>query len=170
MDKELIAGGKFLSFVKKGKWEYVERPGVKGIVVILAITDANEILLTEQFRIPVDSNVIELPAGLAGDIPGEEDEELSTAAERELFEECGYEAGSMELLIEGPPSAGLTTEYISLFKASELKKTGEGGGDESENIIVHKVPLSGIKDWLMEKQQEGLMIDPKIFSGLYFLK
>ena len=141
MSKELIGGGKYLSLVKENGWEYVERPGVTGIVIILAITDDNEILFTEQVRIPVGCRVIELPAGLAGDIPGQEDEDLSEAAKRELFEECGYEAANMELLIEGPPSAGLTTEYISLYKATNLSRTGEGGGDDSEDITVHKIAL-----------------------------
>ena len=119
----VLASGKYLSLVKKNGWEYVERPGISGIVVILAITDNDEVLFTEQLRIPVGKRVIELPAGLAGDIPGQENEDLSVAAKRELFEECGYEAAKMELLIEGPPSAGLTTEYISLFKAFHLRDT-----------------------------------------------
>ena len=170
MSKEPLGMGKYLSLVKKNGWEYVERPNVSGIVVILAVTEDDEILFTEQVRIPVSSRVIELPAGLAGDIPGQEDEDLSEAAKRELFEECGYEAANMELLIEGPPSAGLTTEYISLFKASGLSKKGEGGGDDSEDIIVHKIALERVDDWLKQKAKEGMMIDPKIYAGLFFLK
>ena len=116
----------------------------------------------------MDCRVIELPAGLAGDAPGQAGEDLAQAARRELYEECGYEAGQLELLTEGPPSAGLSSEYISLFKATGLRQTGPGGGDASEAITVHKVPLAEVHAWLEARRGEGLMIDPKVYAGLYF--
>ena len=78
---------------------------------------------------PVDCKVIELPPGLAGDIPLQEDEPLETAARRELKEETGYVAKHWELLSEGPSTAGLTDEFITLFYASEMTRVTEGGGD-----------------------------------------
>ena len=53
-------------------------------VGIVAVTSDGRLLLVEQFRIPVGKNVIELPAGLVGDLPGQEEESLKLAAQREL--------------------------------------------------------------------------------------
>src|SRR5512142_3214140 len=100
-DRQTIAEGKYLRFVKRGRWEYVERTQVSGIVGVLAVTDDNKLILVEQYRPPLQNPVIELPAGLAGDTPGTAGEALAIAARRELLEETGYEASGMELLTNG---------------------------------------------------------------------
>src|SRR4051812_35310547 len=146
--KELLYPGKHVHFVKLGNWEFADRPAISGIVVIAALTPEGEVLLVEQFRPPVGKNVIELPAGLAGDIAGSEKEELAEAARRELLEETGYEAAEMILLTEGPPSAGITSEVVTFFRAEGLVCKGTGGGDASENILLHKVPLAEANAWL----------------------
>ena len=69
-----------------------------GVVAIVAVTPACELILTEQFRRSVNRRVIDLPAGLSGD--GPESEELVTAARRELIEETGYEARRLKLLAQ----------------------------------------------------------------------
>ena len=165
---ETLYCGKHLKLIRKNEWEYVERLQISGIVVIIAVTNDNKLILTEQFRPPVDKSVIELPAGLAGDVFGHEQEDLESAARRELLEETGYTCDTMELLTEGPPSAGLSSEIVTLFKASGLKKVHSGGGDGSENILIHEIPLSDIVPWIQHKLSEGLAIDPKIFTGIYF--
>ena len=165
---EILFEGHFLRVKKKGHWEYVERCKTSGIVGILAITDRREILLVEQFRLPVNKRVIEIPAGLAGDITGEEDEALATAAKRELLEETGYEAQQMEFLTEGPPSAGLSTEVVTFFQAQSLRKVSEGGGDGTENIQVHAVPLAELQSWIETKRKEGCLVDYKVYAALYF--
>ena len=171
MAEEILADGRFLRLGRLADgWEYVTRPNATGVVVIMPVTNTGEILFIEQFRPPVGTAVIEFPAGLAGDIQGEEDEALERAARRELYEECGYEAGRMTQLTAGPPSAGLTDEIITLFMATDLQKTGPGGGDAGENIIVHTVPVEQVKSWLEEQGKAGLMVDPKVYSGLYFLE
>ena len=166
---EVLCGGKFLTFKRKGAWEYVERRAVTGTVAILAITEAREIILVEQFRPPVDCKVIELPAGLAGDIKDEAHESLDQAAGRDLLEETGYEALHLEYLTEGPSSAGLSTEQIAFFRAHGVRKVAEGGGDSSEGIVVHHVPLDDLRSWLDTKRQEGSLVDFKVFAALYFL-
>ena len=118
---------------------------------------------------PVGARVIELPAGLAGDLPGARDEDFREAARRELLEETGYEAESIEFLCEGPPSAGLTSEIQTLLRATGLRKTGPGGGDESEDITVHAISLDQLDAWLTAAVERGCLIDPKIYAGLYFL-
>jgi ADP-ribose pyrophosphatase len=165
---DVLFEGRFLRIKKKGRWEYVERCKTSGIVAILAITEKQEIILVEQFRVPVNKRVIEIPAGLAGDIEGEEDEALASAAKRELVEETGYEAERMEYLTEGPPSAGLSTEVVTFFRAQGLKKVSEGGGDGSENIHVHAVPLTDLELWIETKRKEGCLVDYKVYAALYF--
>lgn len=165
---EILAEGKFVRLVRQGRWEFAQRKNTTGICVIVARTDADEIVLVEQFRPPVGSRVIELPAGLIGDIPGQEDEAFETAAKRELLEETGFEARRWQRLGEGPPSAGMISEWITLFGATGLTRVEAGGGDESEDITVHIVPLNQVDTWLQKQAAAGIAIDPKVYSGLYF--
>lgn len=166
-----IHEGRFLTYCRtESGWEYVTRSNAKGCVAILAITDDKRVILTEQHRPPVDRKVIELPAGLAGDIPLQEDEPLVTAAKRELKEETGYEARNWSMLSEGTSSAGLTDEYVTLFYATGLTKVAEGGGTGSENIKVHYVHRTDIPKWCRDRQREGLYVDFKIFAALYLAK
>jgi ADP-ribose pyrophosphatase len=116
----------------------------------------------------LERRIIELPAGLAGDSLEQFGEPLVEAALRELLEETGYSAGEMVLLTSGPPSAGLATEIVSFFLARQLRRTSAGGGDHQEDIVVHEVPLSEIDAWLKNKAAEGLLVDPKVYAGLYF--
>lgn len=168
-EQKIVWEGKFLRTVTCGPWEYAERVTARAGVVIVATTPDDKLILIEQFRVPMGQNVIELPAGLAGD---EEDsaEEYLTAAKRELLEETGYEATNWKELAAGPPSAGLSNEEVILFRASGLKKTGQGGGAHTEKITVFEVPLKEIESWLHKKKEDGVAIDPKIFAGLYFLQ
>jgi ADP-ribose pyrophosphatase len=166
--KQVLFEGKHLRLLKIGHWEYVERPNASGIVGIVAITDQRRLVLVEQYRPPVGKNVIEIPAGLAGDLAGQENEDLSVAARRELFEETGYEAEKMVFVGEGVSSAGLCNEVISLFKAVGLKKTGAGTGDPTECIIVHEIPVDRVRSWLDEQRAAGKLVDLKIYSALYF--
>ncbi|HXT22313.1 MAG TPA: NUDIX hydrolase, partial [Thermoanaerobaculia bacterium] len=106
-DVEVLGEGRFLRLLRRRGWELVERNGVQGIVVLVAVTPDGELLLVEQHREPVRGTVIELPAGLAGDELDSAGESLEQAATRELREETGWEATSWERLSTGPPSAGL---------------------------------------------------------------
>lgn len=166
-DIECLYEGKYLRLMNWRTWEYVERPNVSGIAVILAITDDNRLLLVEQFRPPLQAGVIELPAGLVGDEPGREAEPIESAATRELLEETGYECRSIRIITEGPPSPGCTSEMITFLQAEGLKKTGPGGGDASENITVHAIAVDDVDDWLEAQRKTGKLIDPKIYTALY---
>lgn len=166
----ILHDGEFLRLKRRDGWEYVERANARGAVIIVALTPANELLLVEQPRLPVQANVIELPAGLVGDIAGEEDEALEVAGARELEEETGYRPARLEFLTAGPPSAGLANEIISFYRALDLTRVDGGGGDESEEIVPHAVPLAEVEQWLGARADEGKLIDPKIFTGLYFLQ
>jgi ADP-ribose pyrophosphatase len=161
--------GKYIRLVQHGKWEFARRQNTTGIVGIVAVTDDGKLLLVEQFRPPVGKAVIELPAGLAGDVEGSEGEELADAARRELLEETGYSAREMTPVASGPPSAGLSDEVITMFVARGLTKTGEGAGDGSEQITLHEVPVGEVRAFVERKAKAGMLVDLKVFAGLYFL-
>lgn len=160
--------GRYLSLLERDGWEFASRSNATGVVVLVAVTDSKEIVLVEQFRKPVGKHVIELPAGLVGDL----DDSLETtliAAARELHEETGFEAARMEILMECPSSAGMSDELISFVRASGLHRTGPGGGDDSEDIQVHTIPLDQVDNWLQEQIDAGKPMDPKIYAALYWL-
>lgn len=169
MPKTTLASGKFLALIKEGHWEYAHRPNATGSAIILAVTSEQKVLLVEQYRIPIHARTLELPAGLIGDEPGATDEEHANAARRELIEETGYEAGQIEILMHGPACSGLGSEILTLFLATNLRRVGPGGGVDREEIKVHEVSLNEIHDWLETQDATGILIDPKIYTGLYFL-
>lgn len=160
--------GKHISLVRRGRWEYVTRKGVCGIVGIVAVTHEGKMLLVEQYRPPVNATVIEIPAGLAGDLPGQSNEDLAVAAKRELEEETAYTAGAMTQVGEGTASAGITDEVITMFIANGLKKTNRKVGDGSENITVHEIPLDKVRPWLDDQRKLGKLVDLKVYAALFF--
>jgi len=166
--RRILAEGKYLRLISEAHWEYADRTRATGAVIIVAVTPEKKLLLVEQYRIPLGCNAIELPAGLVGDVPGEEHEALQTAAERELLEETGYSAREWHWLTGGPSSAGLSTELVTFFLADGLTKVHDGGGDHHEQITVHEVPLDSIATWLAARHNAKIAIDPKIYAGLYF--
>lgn len=168
--KRVLFEGEFIRGIRRGHWEYVERVRDIAAVMIVAVTPEGNLLIAEQFRPPVAGRVLELPAGLAGDIPGEEGEALMRAAHRELLEETGYEAEEMIEMTTGPTSPGLANEIVTIYLARGLKKVHDGGGDDSEDIVVHEVPLDGAESWLARRAAEGLQIEPRIYAGIYFAK
>lgn len=167
---ETLCEGRWLTLRKRGRWEYVERNNPGGAVIILAVTPEDRILFVEQYRVPIRQRTIEMPAGLVGDIAGQADEGALLAARRELEEETGYRCSRVEFIHEGPSSSGMSTEMIAFARAWDLQKVGPGGGDESENIIVHEVPRDKAGAWLFARAAEGYSIDPKLFAGLWFLE
>ena len=166
--RRILAEGRFLQLVDDKGWEYAERLRATGIVAIVAITRELEIVLIEQYRRAVGMRVIEIPAGLAGDLPGTEKEAFTKAARRELLEETGFRAHKLEFLFRGPPSAGMSTEMIDFYLARNVRKVNDGGGDEHEDIQVHVVPLEECAQWLRKKATKRRCIDPKTYTGLLF--
>lgn len=168
----VIYEGEYLRFLKKGEWEYVQRAHQGGrVVIVVALTKENKVILVEQYRVPVKRKVIEFPAGLVNDEDANvSNESLAVAAKRELLEETGYQAGMISKLLEGPVSSGSSADKISMMRAYDLKKIAQGGGDHMECIVVHEVPLKEIDQWLKKMERRGYLIEPKVYTGLYFLK
>lgn len=164
-----IASGRFIRLMRRGTWEYAERVGTTGAVIIIAVTDDRKLLLIEQPRPALAGLVIELPAGLVGD--GEDAGELGTAAaNRELIEETGYQASHIEQVAEGPLTPGLSNEQATLFLASGLRRVGPGGGVDDEQITLHEVPLPEVEAFLRDQAARGRAIDLKIYSALHFAR
>lgn len=163
-DLATVYEGQHLSMARRGHWEFATRNTKKPAVGIVAITDSQDVVLVEQYRPPVGRMVVELPAGLAGDIPGLENEALVEAAKRELLEETGYTANEWTELGSGYSSPGLTDESIVLFLARGLEKNGPGGGDESEEIVIHEIPWTGVLSWLKHREAKA---DLKLLAGLF---
>ena len=164
-----LHASKFLNLIKEGHWEYVDRVNATGAALIVAVTPEDKILLVEQYRIPVHARTIELPAGIIGDEPGNNDESHAEAARRELLEETGYAAGHVEAVTTGPACSGITSERVTLFRATGLRRVGQGGGVGAESITVHEVPLRESVPWLEARAESGILIDPKVYAGLFFL-
>ena len=169
-ETEIVAQTKFLNLVKRGRWVFAQRPKQISVVAIAAITDDQKLILITQFRPPTNSQVIELPAGLAGDIVGQEDESLQTAAQRELLEETGYSAANWKLLPTVVSSSGMTDERVTMFLATSLTKSGPGGGDESEDIEVHEIPLGEVEAWVADRTKAGADVDGRVYAALHFAK
>ena len=141
---------------------YWQATGARLNGVAVVATDLNDQLLL--IRLSYGSGGWNLPTG---GLKRGEDKEV--AARRELEEETGWRADRVRLLMQGPSSAGMSNEIIAFARASGLTRVGPGGGDDSEDIIVHEVPRTEAAAWLCQKAAEGYAIDPKLYAGLYFV-
>jgi ADP-ribose pyrophosphatase len=161
MDSEKIVWqGKFITAKTQGRWEYVSRARGIRAAVILAVDEADHVLLVEQYRIPLGKPCIELPAGLIGDHG--EDEDPLEAAGRELEEETGFRAGRLESLGEFWSSPGMVSESFTLVRAQGLTKVGPGGGTDGEDITVHRVALADLPKAVADWRSRGYAIDVKL--------
>ena len=157
--EEVVWEGRFIAAKKRGKWEYVSRTRDIHAAVILAI-DGGDVILVEQYRVPLGSHCLELPAGLIGD--DTDGEEAEAAAIRELEEETGYRAERMVELGRFQSSPGMSSESFTLLRAEGLERTGEGGGVAGEEIVVHCVPLAGVPAFVAAKRAAGCAVDVKL--------
>ncbi len=95
--------------------EVIEHPGSAAIIPFIS---EDEIILIQQYRHAVKETLYEIPAGTL-----DKGESFEACAGRELEEETGYRAGTLEPLIVLYPSPGILSETMHLFKATDLIKT-----------------------------------------------
>ncbi len=164
---ETMCEGQYLRLVRRGHWEYAERTNAGSAVIVIAVTPERKLLFVEQFRVPLGAPTIEMPAGLVGDLDAADT--MEDAARRELLEETGWLASEVKVLMVGPTSSGMSNELIAFVRARGLTRVHAGGGDETENITVHEVPLDDAPRWLAAKMAEGYAMDPKLWAGLWLL-
>jgi ADP-ribose pyrophosphatase len=162
---KLMWGGKYVRALRRGKWEYASRANDIQAVVILAEHDG-KVILIDQPRVPPDCRCVELPAGLVGD--EDAGATVEETAIKELEEETGFTAERVERLGEFYASPGMLAESFTLVRAHGVRKIGEGGGDENEDINVHLVPRVEIPNFIEQKRAEGFGVDVKLLLFLTF--
>ena len=162
---EVMWEGKFVRALRRGKWEYASRARDIRAVVILAEYDG-KVILVDQPRAGPDCRCVELPAGLVGDT--DPDATIEDTAIKELQEETGFTAERVERLGDFYSSPGMLAESFTLVRLHGVRKIGEGGGDESEDINVHLVARADIPNFLEQKRAEGFGMDVKLLLLLDF--
>lgn len=157
---EVMWAGHYVTAMRDGRWEYVRRSRNISAVAILAETDSGEVILVEQYRVPLGRRCLELPAGLVGD--AEEPDTPLLAAARELAEETGYRAAHIADLGSYYASPGMVSEGFTLVRATGLERIGEGGGVGAEEIVVHHVPRREVAGFVEQARASGIGIDVKL--------
>ncbi len=153
---EVQWAGKYIRILTRGGWEYVERCGGVGAVVILAETDG-KIILVEQSRVPLSGRTcLELPAGLVGD---EDDKGVEETAIKELEEETGHTAERIERLGHFFSSPGMVAEGFDLVRAHGVRPCGT---PVEYGIEVHLVERERIAEFVAERRAAGVAIDVKL--------
>lgn len=157
--EETLWEGRYIAARRRGKWEYVSRTQGVSAAVILAVDDGH-VLLVEQYRVPLGKFCLELPAGLIGDET--EGEAVAPAAARELEEETGYRPALMTDLGYYYSSPGMVSEGFTLLRAEGLVKVSDGGGVDGEDIVVHRVKLADLPDFVAAMRAQGVAIDVRM--------
>jgi ADP-ribose pyrophosphatase len=133
--------------------ETIQHPGA---VAILPLVDEDRVCLIRNYRVAVDKTLIELPAGTLE--PGEEP---AATAHRELIEETGYRAASIEKLREFTMSPGILNERMHLYLATDLT-LGAMALEAGEQIDTFVVPWNEA----MQMVFDGSIEDAKTLVGL----
>lgn len=130
-----------------------------GAVSIVAVDDEQRVFLVRQYRAPIDKDLWEIPAGKK-DVVGEEP---AVCAARELREEVGMEAASMEHLIDLHHSPGFCDELQNIFIATGLTDVGrEVDGAEEAHMVIERVPLADAVAYALD----GTITDGKSIIGI----
>ena len=133
-----------------------------GAVVVVPVIDG-EVILVRQYRAAVDRLLLELPAGKR-DVT---DEPVEVTAHRELEEEVGMRAGSMEKLAEFYNSPGFCDEHSFLFLATDLTPCATAfQGHEEQHMTIERVPLDDVTGLIAS----GELVDAKSIVGLCLAK
>jgi len=173
IDRRIVYRGRYMTFetdrIVRGDGLESTRDLVihPGAVAILPLDAEGRLLCVRQFRIAAGGALLEIPAGTL-DVSAEGVvEEPEVAANRELEEETGYRAGSMERLGGFWTAPGFYTEYLALFLATDLRQAGENrlGPDEDERLELARI------DWrdAVAAVETGLVEDAKSVAGILWL-
>ncbi|KJU81842.1 NUDIX hydrolase, core domain protein [Candidatus Magnetobacterium bavaricum] len=138
-------------------WEAFKRNNCDGIVAIVPFTAEDETIVIKQFRPPIGKYVIEFPAGL-----NDRNESLVDTARRELLEETGYDAPTLEEITVGPLSAGASTEVLTVYVARDAVCKGTQTLDRGEDIEIIKLPVKDFYQRLYALEDQHTYISIRI--------
>lgn len=168
LDRKLSYEGKILKVYtdhvevngRESNWDYIHHNGGAAVV---PVTEDGKILMVKQYRNALDRFTLEIPAGAL-------DSALETGMEcvaRELEEETGYIAKSIEWLISTNSWAAFTNEKVEIFVAKDLVPSKQKF-DEEESIELEEYTLEELKEMIFK----GEITDSKTVAGIlaYALK
>lgn len=138
------------------EWPYIYVVSPMEAVAVVALTGDGKVVLTRQYRHPVEGIIFDLPAGRM-----DEGEEPLAAARRELEEETGYRAGKWESLARYNPYPGSMRAATNLFFATDLRP-GQQHLDPAEELEVVLVPVDEVLDGILA----GRYIDFSLQHGV----
>ncbi len=141
--------------------DLVHHPGA--VVMVPVDERTNEVVFVRQYRAPLDTELLEVPAGKR-DVKGEAPE---VTAARELVEETGLEAGRLQLIGHFFNSPGFSDEESWCFLATDLHSVpDERHGIEEEHMTVERYPLSQSEELV----RSGEITDAKTIIGLFLAR
>ena len=149
----------------RGQRDIVGHPGA---VAMLAIDDADCVLMVRQFRLAAGGVLLEIPAGTLDVNPSTgEVEDPEIASRRELEEETGYRARTWQRLASFWTAPGFATELMHLYLATDLAPADEGrlGPDEDEHLELERVPVADA----LAMAERGEIRDAKSLVALLWL-
>ena len=141
----------------EGIREYVRHPGA---VMVIPLTDDDQVVLERQYRHPLHRSFVEFPAGKID--PGES---LLACAERELLEETGYRGGRWDHLGTIHNAIGYSDERIDVYLARDLSYVGTHG-EAGEVLQVFTWTRAELK----ARVAAGEITDAKTLIGSYWLE
>lgn len=166
LSKETVYDGKLFKVIKEKvriangnerPREIVVHPGAVALVVV---DKDDNLILVRQYRRAADKALLEIPAGTR-----EPDEDAESCARRELSEETGYEAASVERLGGFYSAPGFCTEYLECYLMRDLKEK-PGTADDDENIEIERLST----EEAIQAIRRGDICDAKSISGILMWK
>lgn len=136
------------------RWDFIHHDGAAAVI---PVTEEGKILMVRQYRNALDRFTLEIPAGKL-DSP---DESTLDCAARELEEETGYRAESMEFLISVNTTIAFCDEHIDIYLARDLKPSHQHL-DEDEVIQVEEWELKDLEEMIFS----GKITDAKTMAAI----
>ncbi|WP_214775142.1 NUDIX hydrolase [Exiguobacterium sp. s37] len=162
IEREVIYQGKIFDVEKhvvslpNGNTSVRELVYHNGAVAVLVIDESDNIVMVEQYRKAFESMSLEIPAGKL-----EKGEEPLASAERELEEETGYTAESLEKIFSFYGAPGFCSERVDVFVAKGLS-AGEMNLDEDEFLNVKRYSFDEATALL----DRGIITDAKTIMAI----
>mgnify|MGYP002516861449 FL=1 len=163
LGKDLVYHGTIIDFYKlklrtpaghEVSWDHIEH---KGASAVLPIDDEGKVLTVTQYRGAIDDIMIEIPAGGRDSV----EEDFAVCAARELEEETGFRAGSLEHLVDIHTAAAYTSEKIAVYVAKDLIPSRQHL-DEDEFVDIRRYTFEELNDMIFS----GKITDSKTIAAV----